>query len=47
MDNLPVLNLKNGWFAYFFTLIGIGVVAVSAVYLPSIISEIRAMKKEK
>ena len=47
MDNLPVLNLKNGWFAYFFTLIGIGVVAVSAVYLPSIISETRAMKKEK
>ena len=23
MDNLPILNLNNGWFAYFFTIVGI------------------------
>lgn len=41
VDGLPVLNLNNGWFAYFFTLVGLGFAAVTITHLPGIIRERR------
>lgn len=47
VDNLPILNLNNGWYAYFFTLVAIGFVGITLVHLPSIIIEIKNNKKAK
>ncbi len=47
MENLPLLNLNNGWHAYFFTLVAIGFVAVTIVHLPSLIKQIVDNKKLK
>ena len=44
LEGLPVLNLNNGWFAYFFTIIGIGLFAITLVQLPFII---KSLKKDK
>lgn len=38
-DNLPLLNLKNGWHAYFCAVLGLGVVLTGLVHLPFIIKE--------
>ena len=46
MDNLPILNLNNGWFAYFLTIVAIGVLLISIVFLPSIIKEFRSKSKK-
>lgn len=35
--HLPLLNLDNGWFVYFFTIIGIGLTAITLLQLPFII----------
>ncbi len=43
MDNLPVLNLNNGWFVYFITLVGIAFAAFTLLHVPFILKE----KKEK
>ncbi len=45
-DGLPLLNLDHGWYAYFGTLLGCGLVGVSAVHLPFIIAEHLAKKKK-
>ena len=37
MDNLPILNLNNGWFAYFFTLLAIALVLMTALQLPIVL----------
>ncbi len=34
MEGLPLINLDNGWYAYFATLLTIGFIAVTAVHLP-------------
>ena len=34
MDNLPILNLNNGWYVYFLTIFSIGVVAVGLLQIP-------------
>ena len=47
VDNLPILNLNNGWYAYFFTLVAIGFVGITLVHLPSMIIEIKNNKKAK
>ncbi len=39
VENLPVLNLNHGWYAYFGTLILLGFVGVTAVHLPFMIRE--------
>ncbi len=41
VDGLPLLNLNNGWFAYFGTLVLLGFVGVTAVHIPFIIKEKR------
>lgn len=45
LDNLPLLNLDNGWFVYFITIVLIGLVAISLLQLPFIISDLRKSKK--
>ncbi len=40
-EGLPIINLDNGWYAYFFTLLVIGFLSVTAVHLPFIIKEAR------
>lgn len=44
LEGLPVLNLNNGWFAYFFTIVGIGLFAITLLQLPFII---KSFKKNK
>ena len=39
MSGLPILNLDNGWYAYFFSLLFIGILLVSLLHLPFIIKE--------
>ncbi len=38
-DGLPLLNLNNGWFVYFFTLVAIGLVLITLTHLPAMIKE--------
>lgn len=47
MKNLPILNLNNGWFAYFMSLVVLGVILISLVHLPYIIKEIISKVKSK
>ncbi len=45
-DNLPLLNLDNGWYVYFVTLLGCGFIGITAVHLPFMIKE-RIKNKDK
>ena len=46
MENLPILNLDNGWLAYFISLVVIAFVLFSLFHLPFIIAErVRAKAK--
>ena len=45
MDNLPLLNLNNGWYVYFLTLAAVACVLVFLVHLPFII--LNAVKKKR
>ncbi len=42
-EGLPLLNLNHGWYAYFFTVVCLGLVAVTSVHLPAMLRE----RKEK
>ena len=44
MKNLPILNLDNGWYVYFLTLLGIGTVILTLFHLPFILIENRKNK---
>ncbi len=44
VDGLPLLNLDNGWYAYFATLLVCGFVGVTAVHLPFMLKERTAGK---
>ncbi len=39
VDGLPILNLDNGWYAYFGILMGLGFIGISLVHLPFLIKE--------
>ncbi len=39
VENLPILNLDHGWFAYFGTLLLCGLIGLTAVHLPFMILE--------
>lgn len=47
MKNLPLLNLDNGWYAYFATIVALGVLLITIVHLPSMISQLISKKKGK
>ncbi|MBQ9162592.1 MAG: YwaF family protein [Clostridia bacterium] len=46
MDNLPLLNLDNGWYVYFLTLAAIACVLVLLVQLPFMALNARRKKRE-
>lgn len=46
VEGLPILNLNNGWYAYFFTLVGIAIALIGLVHLPSIIKELKQKIKQ-
>lgn len=39
MEDLPLLNLNNGWMAYFLTVAALGVSLLSLVHLPFLLKE--------
>ncbi len=45
-DGLPLLNLDNGWFAYFTTLLALGFVGVTAVHIFFMIKEQKNNKNQ-
>ena len=45
--NLPLLNLNHGWFAYFASLLFVGGLCVTLLYLPYMIIEAVKKNKEK
>ncbi|MBE6694686.1 MAG: hypothetical protein E7589_07970 [Ruminococcaceae bacterium] len=45
MDNLPLLNLDNGWYVYFLTLAAVACVLVLLVQLPFMVLNARRKKK--
>ena len=47
MENLPILNLDNGWYVYFLTLALIACTLVLLVQLPFVIKEFKAKRSEK
>ena len=38
-DNLPLLNLNNGWYVYFLTVLSLGFIGVTLVHLPFMLKE--------
>lgn len=38
-EGLPLLNLDNGWLAYFLTIVGLGFLAVTLTHLPAMLRE--------
>lgn len=46
MDNLPLLNLDNGWYVYFLTLAAVACLLVFLVQLPFMLINAHAKKKE-
>ncbi len=44
VDGLPLLNLDNGWYVYFATILMIGFVAVTLIHLPALIGEWKKTK---
>ena len=44
MEDLPVLNLNNGWFVYFLTLLTVALVLFTLFHLPFIIKDIKSAK---
>ncbi len=45
VENLPILNLDHGWFAYFGTLVLCGLFGLTAVHLPFVIKEWKQKKR--
>ncbi len=39
VDGLPLLNLDNGWYVYFLTIVCLGFVGVTLVHLPAMLKE--------
>ncbi len=39
VEDLPVLNLDNGWYVYFLTILCLGFAAVTSVHLPAMLKE--------
>ena len=47
MDNLPLLNLNNGWYVYFLTLAAVACILVLLVQLPFMILSARNKKRSE
>ena len=46
-DNLPLLNLDNGWYVYFLTVLSLGFIGVTLVHLPFILKERKSIKSNE
>lgn len=46
MANLPILNLNNGWFVYFISLVSVAFVLFTLLHIPFIIAEYRKNKQD-
>ena len=46
-DNLPLLNLDNGWYVYFLTVLSLGFIVVTLVHLPFILKERKNIKRNE
>ncbi len=47
IDNLPILNMKNGFWVYLMHILTIGIVAVSAAHIPFFIKDYQKYKLNK
>ena len=47
MENLPILNLNNGWLVYFLTLLLVALTLFTLLHVLFIISEQRKAKENK
>ena len=47
MDNLPILNLNNGWYVYFLTLAAVACLLLFLVHLPFVIGEAKKRKQNR
>lgn len=50
IENLPILNLDNGWFVYILSILLIGIIAITLVHIPFLIKDYKKhkeLKKEK
>ena len=47
MENLPILNLSNGWYVYFVTLMAVACLLVLLVHLPFILAEARRKRRDR
>ena len=46
LDGLPILNLKHGWYGYYFKLIAFAVIALTIFHTPFILAEKKREKAE-
>lgn len=46
LENLPILNMNNGYFAYLFTVIGCGWLLITCVHIGPIIKQIIQIRKK-
>jgi|GEM_PF-282729 len=47
MENLPILNLDHGWFAYVGHLAWLAILLISLCYIPTFVTTIRDRRKKK
>ncbi len=47
VEDLPILNLNHGWYAYFGTILLLGLVGISVVHLPFVVKELAQKKKNQ
>ncbi len=47
VDGLPILNLDNGWYVYFATILMVGFIAVTLIHLPALIGELKYKKQNR
>lgn len=47
IENLPILNLDNGWFVYILSILVIGIIAVTLVHIPFFIKDYKERKTIK
>lgn len=47
IENLPILNLDNGWFVYILSILAIGIIAVTLVHIPFLVKDYKECKQKK
>lgn len=47
IENLPILNLDNGWFVYILSILAVGIIAVTLVHIPFLVKDYKEYKQKK